>query len=470
MKPGNTLRKLMLGDRAHGSGRGTATALDTLPARQAEQGEDGLPIHEAARRGSEARVRILTEAIAAKEEFAIAARPTPVLFAHAPDHPASSFDGIRIGLSRNQTTYEWGPWLQVVNGQPYRVYLPQQADQVALASGTDPVFPTQGSGPWGSVVLQITELEFSNRFGGSVHVTLAAEEDSGVELADPAKNVYVDLHRWLLHLYVRPTLALFNTGGANANLELPRNTWVELETFELESYKLVNQGLVPGGVADQDLETLIGQAEADARAKLTMLARFVLGFLHETRLPGFNHAGQAVERIIISDGLCEFETRQKSPMVSVRARCHFVGADHLEGPLDDDAELTAEPRLTLYGANDLPFAWAQRRKYIGAGSSTPWLEILRVTPDEAEATTSVGVDVGWREDDPVNDDTGYVVDWLPAQITRQELDDRWQAGQLGRVGPTLVGGGNNKDFDNLHGEEGEDLYIGVEVEFHLIGV
>lgn len=378
-------------------------------------------------------------------------------------YPAGDFTGIRIAFENHQARYSWGPWLQRVNGQPYQLYLRQNQGAVDVETpGTDPYFPPGSPNKlWGNIIFNIIALEFSSRFGGSFHITLAPEEDFGIELADRQKGLFLDLHRWLLHLYVRPTMDIFNIpAGASNLLNTAVNT--EIEAFETEAYEVVNGKLVPssGTFAEQDIATLISAAATESVGKLLTLSKFILGFVHEQKLGDFNSVAEKVTRMLISDGLCSFETELKVPFVAVRMRSSYLGTGSLEGLFDGDPELTAEPWIIL---SEKPFVVlsAERKKYIGGASQTPFLTMGILPLDQIARVNEVTAFVSWTEDDPVSDDFGgsggFVFD---VGFDLAELQSRADNNDLGKVGETL---------SQLRNDQFHDwLTYGVEIEFDLV--
>lgn len=373
----------------------------------------------------------------------------------------TEFQGIRIAFEDSQTKYEWGSWLGRINGFPYQEYFRRvQTSQPVVPMGVDPLFPTSLNAPWGNVVFNIVSLEFSSRFGGCVHVILAPEEDFGAELADKNKNIYVDLHRWLLHLYVRLQASIFNTPTLTAN-NLPTQYYVEIEAFDTEIYTYASQRLVPHeNATENDVNALIKAAETNALGRLYTLAQFVFGFIHERKLGAFNAVSDQALKIFLSDGLCAFETQSKTPYIAVKMRSNYIGTASLEGFLESDPEVTAQPWIILH-ERPLVLFNNRREKYIGAAQATPMMMMGYMSLTDFARVNYIVAFTSWREEDPVVDDSGSSEGFeFDVRFDLAELQNRASNNQLGKVGETLWGLQNDSDEDWLS-------YV-VEIEFELV--
>jgi len=373
-----------------------------------------------------------------------------------------ALDRIRVGFDGSQTVYEWGAWRQRVNQNPYQYYLrQQQPDTPVIVHGIDPAFASQAT-RWGRVVLSLTALEYSSRFGGCFHLRLTPEEDYGIELVGDASGgvsrIYVDLKKWLVHVWVQPTKQLFNQPVTVGSLRV----YTELEVTEYEVYEQP-----PGGgfaphpsPAPDAVASLLSTAATDAHARLLLLARFALGYAHEHEISSFDSVSDSVEEIFLSDGICAFQTRTKTPHVQVRMKASYLGTGSLEGPFDDDAELTAEPWLILRDPQNV-ISSVSKTKYIGSGSSTGFLTFDYLSLDEAARVKEVTAFASWTEDDPVSDDSGSSNGFVfIMSFDRAQLEADANANNLGQIGSILYG---------LMEDSFEDwLSYAVEIEFILV--
>jgi hypothetical protein len=370
---------------------------------------------------------------------------------------------IRIAFDGSQTVYEWGPWLQAVNQNPYKYYLPQtQPATQIVVHGIDPVAPATQSTRWGRVVLSLNAVKYSSRFGGSIYLRLTPDEDYGIELSGEGtgtSRIHVNLDKWLLHLWIQPSKQLFNTPWTAAQIATRVHT--ELEAAEYECYEWDGQRFVPHTTATPEaVASLFAAAASEAQTRLQVLEQFALGYVHAREIPTFDYHGDAVEELLLSDGMCAFQTRTKTPYVQVQMNTHYLGTAALEGMWDEHAEVTAEPWIILRDPN-LVVASIEKRKYIGSGSSTGFLTFDYLTLAEIERVRRVTVFASCSEEDPIENDyassNGFGFD---VSFDKAQLQADAAANHLGQIGSTWFGLQNDPLV--------EGLSYAAEIRFDLV--
>lgn len=374
-------------------------------------------------------------------------------------YAADDFATIRIAFEGGSTKYDWGEKLANVNSTVFQLYFRQARTSADIKiKGIDPA--TAGNVVWGNVVLGIQDLRYSSRFGGSFHVRVTPIEDYGIELVDAAKNLYVNLEKWMIHLYIQPTVGLFNLPNS-AYTSLTARTVVELEVTESEAYERSGSIFVPHTTAQEsDIKALIDRATADARARLLDLGLYTLGFVHNEHLPDFNPISEKVTEIYLSNNLCRFETEIKQPYVAVLMECYYFGTGALEGPFDNDAEVTAEPWIILRQAPWVVMSNSQE-KYIGSASGTGFMTMGYLSLEDMARVNEVTAFAGWTESDPLIDDWGGALGFVfDVAFDLADLTSRADANQLGPVGPEL--------FDVQQDIIEEVVTYGVRIKFALV--
>lgn len=314
---------------------------------------------------------------------------------------------ITVSFEGPGTQYSWGSMLGFVNASPCSHYMQgtqTNANIVPRGSSWVATGVAPGASTWGFVVMKVLDIGYSRRFGGSFCVVLEPSEDCAIELYDAAKSLAVDLHQWVLRLYVRPSASLFNATVIQSGGVLPLLA-CEIDVIESEAYQMNASGSLSSSTTatQADVDALLRQAEADAIPRLEKLARFVMGWVHQSNIPNFNRTSERVDRIHVSDGDCHFELSNKTATIDVQVKIGYLFLS--EGLFDNERELTAEPYVQL---RTPPIAVLNRRKekYIGNAQGTGWLTMGYITPAELATVHEVVVFPGWTESDPGPDDEG----------------------------------------------------------------
>ena len=371
------------------------------------------------------------------------------------------FTGILVGFEGSTTKYDWGEYLDKVNANPYQQYFrTQQISQDVIPEGIDPANIRYQR--WGYVVMSVQCLKYTKRFGGSFQIRLLPTESYGIEISDSENNLFVDLHDWALNLYIQPMITLFNNPAIAYNT-IVNKMFAEIHVLNSEVYKRVgNNRFEPHDSASEtDVANLIANSANESIQRLRPLGLFALGFVHEKHMTSFEAVGQAVTDIYVSDNLCQFATRQKIPHVQVLMETMYLGTGNLEGPFDDDAEVTAEPWVILRRASGLVVMSNERHKYIGSGASTGWMTMGYISLEEASVVKEVTAFASLTEHDPVEDDYessfGFVFD---VDFDLNDLQNRAAANNLGLIGQEL--------YDIQEDSSVENLFYTVRIKFNLV--
>jgi hypothetical protein len=370
---------------------------------------------------------------------------------------------IEIAFEAGQTKYNWGNFLPAVNASPYSAYfVTTQASASIIEKGIEWSAPSSANpAGWGNIVFNILDITCSSRFGGSVCVVLTPKEDCGIELLNGDKNIAVDLKHWLLRLYVRPNVALFNTPPPLQSALLTAALSCDIEVNDSEAYEVSSSGhLIANSpnVAEGDVQAMIRQAEENARGRLDKLARFVLGWVHQFNIPNFNRTVERVVRLHVSDDTCSFEINPKTPLIAVQLKIGYSLSS--EGAFDDDQELTAQPWMIGRTPPLVVFNF-RKSKYIGGAFDTGWMTMGFLTPTDLVSVREITVFPEWREDDPISDDTGGAVGSVfTVLFDAATVNQRVAAQQPGQIGEHLYAIADDPPRDWTH-------YF-LEIQFELV--
>ena len=348
---------------------------------------------------------------------------------------------IKIAFEGQQTLYDWGGFASCVGTSPYAHYFNgAQSSSTIVEKGSDPAYPAAynvggKAGVWGFAAMRVTNIGYSHRFGGSFYAVLSPSEDCGIEARDLSKSIAVDLHQWLLHVYLRPSKLLFNQTATPQSGAVQALMHCELEVAEYEAYPISSQGhIVAGPVAQADVDALLREAENESVLRLEKLARFLFGFVHDANIPGFDPQFEQVNQIHVSNGMCNFELTNKVPMVQVMLQATYrVPSD---GPYSD-LELTATPSVTLLDAADETVFSRQVSKYLGNSADTGWMTVGFVDPTEFSRTVKGGILTSWKEADPLIDDEGWGWTSFAVPVDGPALQQRIASRSPGQVGQDI---------------------------------
>lgn len=363
---------------------------------------------------------------------------------------AAELTDLRISFERQNTLYNWGNLLGLVNGSPFQLYLvSQETSPTIVESGSDPVVPTAYSvggqqGVWGNVVLQLIDVGYSSRYGGSFCAVLVPSENCGIELLDRAQNLALDLHEWVLRLYVQPSLTVFNSASIPASVYVPL-MHCELDIMRSEAYQLNGLLPLPTSVTQGDIDALVAEGESQAAARLEKLARFLYGWVHHVNVPTFSRTLQRVDRIHVSDSLCHLELSDKAPVIQVELNIGYLFES--EGLFDGERELTARPWLLLR-TPPLVVLSSSKKRYIGNSRNTGWMTMGYLAPDDFKTVHEITLFPGWTESDPLFDDEGGGVGTVMSVNPDGALiDQRVNAQQPGKIGDELFALENDPVLD-----------------------
>ena len=119
----------------------------------------------------------------------------------------------------------------------------------------------------------------------------------------------------------------------------------------------------------------------------------------------------------------------------------YFGTGSLEGPFDDDAEVVAQPWLSLKQSEQGLVVLSNRRnKYIGSSSSTGYLTMGYLSVDEIVKVKYALIFPNWIEKDPLFDDHGggIGITFTGLNFDRNELETKANTNQLGQIGQDLI--------------------------------
>jgi len=348
---------------------------------------------------------------------------------------------ITVSFEGPGTQYSWGSMLGFVNASPCSHYMQGTQTSAAIVPRGSSWITTgvaPGASTWGFVVMKVLDIGYSRRFGGSFCVVLEPSEDCAIELYDSAKSLAVDLHQWVLRLYVRPSAMLFNATVIQSSGVLPLLA-CEIDVIESEAYQMNASGSLSSSTTatQADVDALLRQAEADAIPRLEKLARFVMGWVHQTNIPNFNRTSERVDRIHVSDGDCHFDLSTKVATIETQVKIGYLFLS--EGLFDNERELTAEPYVQLRTPALAPLN-RRKEQYIGNAQGTGWIAMGYITPAELATIHEVVVFPGWTESDPGPDDHGgSTAAVFNVNFDATAIDQRVANVQPGVIGPEIYG-------------------------------
>ena len=205
----------------------------------------------------------------------------------------------------------------------------------------------------GSILMALSQIKYSSRYGGSIRLSFKLVDDVGVELIH-GRTAW-DFRDLTMNIYVAPKIDWVNRGTPYLTNPSEGMAGVEFSTAGAVQYEISGDNAVSNPLVvtatDQDLLTLaLGNLATTMRVKLADDAvRFATGFLR-SMLKNEIVFGKLVDSLALSDNWVEVKTHTAQAYVTVYWRGGNITASGYN-PFESEYEfkVTVNPSVFFLG-------------------------------------------------------------------------------------------------------------------------